>query len=352
MRNRKLFARGWQTQSMTVIALCLFSFLSPCIALASKSMDSDASDQEEPELPEVTVAPKSGVQAEYPGLLVRPIKISETDPDLASDNREHWTYYQPGVKHIGVLMVGFPGTHNRASSNSGVDALAAQAGYHALSITYRSAIGLAIFRKSSEHGAFQKGRENLLYGSEPIGPLKIDRANSIVNRIVKALQYMQKKYPNEGWGQYLNGDEPVWPKIAVSGLSQGGGHACLLGLEHPVARVLMFGAPKDYSLHFHAPAHWLTMPSKTPKERFFCFVHSGDEGHGCSYKQQVENYHALGLYPHYPIVDVENSQPPYGHTRLLTAHKPADEPKHNHGIVVASPRFKPVWNYMLTEPCP
>jgi hypothetical protein len=114
----------------------------------------------------------------------------------------------------------------------------------------------------------------------------------------------------------------------------------------------MFGAPKDYSLYFHAPANWYGIRPQTPLNRFFCFTHSGDEGHGCTYKQQVENYHALGLSPRFPIIDVENEAPPYEHTRLLTAHTPADIPKHNHGMVAGNTMFKPAWKYLLTEPCP
>ncbi len=209
-----------------------------------------------------------------------------------------------------------------------------------------------MYRRSPDPDAFLKGRENLIYGTAPIPPLEVDKANSIENRLVKALIYLNKTYPKEGWGAYLNGDEPAWSKLVLSGLSQGGGHACLMGIQHPVARVLMFGAPKDYSLRFNQPAKWLSLPPETPITRFFCFVHSGDEHHGCTYKQQVQNYRALGLYPRFPIVDVENSAPPYNHTRLLTAHTPADIPKHNHGMVAGATMFTPAWKYLLTEPCP
>jgi len=40
--------------------------------------------------------------------------------------------------------------------------------------------------------------------------------------------------------------------IAVAGLSQGGSHSYMLAKNHEVARVLMFGAPKDYSFRFNA----------------------------------------------------------------------------------------------------
>ena len=74
----------------------------------------------------------------------------------------------------------------------------------------------------------------------------------------------------------------------MAGQSQGGGHAALLGIKHPVARVICFGAPKDFSLALTAPAAWLRLDSATPKSAFFAFNHDQDR-QGCSPAQQAEN---------------------------------------------------------------
>ena len=33
----------------------------------------------------------------------------------------------------------------------------------------------------------------------------VDRANSIENRLIKALQHLAATYPGEGWAQFLDG---------------------------------------------------------------------------------------------------------------------------------------------------
>lgn len=350
--NRRYTKHHANNVKPVIAALSVAICLSFAYALPGAGADAGA-NVDDPDEPEVAPAAHSSLQSKYPGILIRPIKIADTDSDLAGqDVRDHWTFYQPQVKHLGILLVDLPGTHGKASDKGEFDALAAHLGYHVLDLTYRTAIAVAIFRKSPDQDAYLKGRENIIYGAKPIATLNVDKTNSVMNRLVKALQFLAKNYPEEGWGDFLEKGQPVWQKLALTGVSQGGGHACLLAVQHPVARVIMFGAPKDFSLRFNRPAPWLSMKPATPITRFFCFNHSGDNGHGCSYEEQVENYKALGLHPRFAIIDVENQAPPYGHTRLLTAHTPADIPKHNHGMVAGNTMFMPAWNYLLTEPCP
>jgi len=335
-------------QSETFKRLILSVFLSFIAMITTGFGSFAAADDESAASPE----PEPSAASKYPGMITHVVPVLATDPSLTSDHRAHWAYLQPGVKPRGQLLVYLPGTHNSGKAENAFNSFAAQQGYHVLSLSYICGISVAIFRKSPDPKAFLKGRKNIIYGTAPIAELQVDPANSILNRLVKALSYLDKAYPKEGWGAYLNKDQLVWSKLAFAGLSQGGGHACLLGKQHGVARVVMFGSPKDYSLYFKRPADWLSMPSQTPITCFFCFNHSLDEKHGCTYAQQVENYKALGLSQRFPIVDVDNNAPPYRHTRLLTSHRPADIPKHNHGVVVGDSNYSDAWKYLLTEPCP
>ena len=193
------------------------------------SIDRAASSQAAP-LSETSDSLQSADSAEpkYPGLLTHLVKVAKTDPALTIDHRAHWAYLQPGIKKRGQLLVYLPGTHGTGRAEHAFNALAAQMGYHVLSLTYISGIAVAIFRKSGDRSAFSKGRDNIIYGTAPIADLHVDPANSIFNRLVKALSYLDKTYPNEGWGAYLDGDQPVWSKLVLAGLSQGGGHACFV----------------------------------------------------------------------------------------------------------------------------
>ena len=53
-------------------------------------------------------------------------------------------------------------------------------------------------------------------------------AESIVARLVAALRALDRQAPREGWGAYLDGDQPRWDRILVSGLSQGAGMAAFI----------------------------------------------------------------------------------------------------------------------------
>ena len=74
----------------------------------------------------------------------------------------------------------------------------------------------------------------------------------------------------------------------MAGQSQGGGHAALLAMQRRVRRrVLMFGSPKDFNIHFGQPARWYSGPNATPLGRFFSFAHGADEGHGMQLSRAV-----------------------------------------------------------------
>lgn len=293
--------------------------------------------------------PKS-VLAKHPAVQIHIVPVAKTDPDLAVDHRRHFAYIDPAVKRRDQLFLFLTGTHGTGADCADLNAVAAENGYHVLSLTYRTGVALAAFRESDDPDAFLKGRNNALYGENGLEPFTFSRAECIENRLIKALAWLDKEHPAEGWGQYLERDKPAWSKYAVCGLSQGGGYAALLGIQHRVARVIVFGGPKDNSLRLHKPAKWYHLAKATPLEAFFCFNHSLDEGHGCTYQEQLDNYRALGLLPKYAIADVDDARPPYHHTRLLTSHFPADQPKHNHGFVAGNRRYIDAWTYLMTEP--
>jgi hypothetical protein len=135
--------------------------------------------------------------------------------------------------------------------------------------------------------------------------------------------------------------------MILAGQSQGGGHAALMGMQHEVTRVLMFGSPKDFSSHFNKPAKWFSGPSATPLNRFFSFVHSKDDKNGCTYAEQLQNYRAMKLSPQYPVVNVDHTPPPFRHSRLLTSNITGDNP---HTSVITNTGFINVWKYLLEEP--
>ncbi len=288
---------------------------------------------------------------------------SETDPAIKSFNSPHCVYLnRTGVEDRHELLLWLPGTQPPGTASTGPGAagrfceIAARLGYRAIVLKYPNDESASVGREDSDPEAFEKFRMAIIAGGRS-AHITVSRADSIENRLIKLLLYLQEKRPAEDWGQFFTRDGGIrWDVIAVAGQSQGGGHAALLGIKHAVARVICFGAPKDYSLALNAPAVWLRTGSATPKSRFFALNHQQDH-QACSPAQQLENLRALQLDTFGPPVDVDREAPPYRHSHILTTNYPgtriSSKDAHTAGI---NPRneavFGKVWVYLLTEKTP
>jgi len=286
-------------------------------------------------------------------LIMHRITPSDTDSRIDKFSGEEWmhiAYFNPSMPDKGLLVVWLPGTGGKPGARKSFFQFAADEGFHVVSLAYPDNLSISHFHNSDDPDAFKKARENVIYGKIPFAKLNTGVPNSIESRLHFLLVYLDKTYPQENWRQFFlkgKGEHFDYEKLILAGSSQGGGHAAFMAYEHKVARVLMFGAPKDFNVHFNQPAKWFSDPNATPLDRFFSFVHDKDEGHGCTYAQQLENYRAMKLSPAYPVINVDNSKPPYEHTRLLTSDRPSFFP---HGAPSAYASYSDAWKYLLTEP--
>jgi hypothetical protein len=220
-------------------------------------------------------------------------------------------------------------------------------------LMYHDAIPAAICRNDSDPTAFEKFRMAIIEGGT-MEHISVSRADSIENRLIRLLLLLNRLRPREQWKQFLTDDEQIrWNTIAVSGHSQGGGHAALIGIKHQVARAICTGAPKDYSIALNRPAAWLFTEPATPRSRFFTFNHRQDR-QGCEPEQQMENVRAMKLDLLGPPVGVDETPEPYRHSRILTTNYPGKPLASGEAHVsVMNPRlasvFLKVWTYMLTE---
>ncbi len=188
--------------------------------------------------------------------------VIDHDPNLPADRHE--------------LLLFLPGTHGSGLGGEGFCELAANLGYHAISLTYDTGVSAAeACATDRDPKCFEEFRLALIEGGAS-PHLTVSRADSIENRLVKLLAFLQEHRPRENWGQFLNVDQtPKWEAIAVSGHS-GGGHAALIAIKHRVARAVCLGAPKDFNQRRDAPAAWYGEESATPKALFFTFNHRAD----------------------------------------------------------------------------
>ena len=169
------------------------------------------------------------------------------------------------------------------------------------------------------------------------------------NRLLKLLKYLATNYPQENWGQYLNGDSVQWEDVVAGGDSQGGGMAALIGQVHEVARVAMFAAVTDAFGGFDGsvPA-WTFKPAATPAGRYYGFAHMDDQW----WPAEQKNWAALNLTQFGGVVNVDNATVPYNGSHMLTTGI-----AWNHSIAngahpaVVSPlnagSLAPAWSYVL-----
>ena len=228
------------------------------------------------------------------------VKPSETDPQIHRFDTPHWICVNREIlldqrergqdRH--QLLLFLPGTNGHGRGAKAFLETAANLGYHCIELMYPDDVAAAeVCRNDPDPKSYQVFRWAVITGG--VSPhLTIDRVDSIEHRLLLLLLTLHRKRPREDWGQFMRGNEIAWDRIAVAGQSQGGGHAGLIGVRHHVARVIMFGAPKDYSRARRQPATWYSEPKATPVEAFFAINHRQDRV-GCSFDEVLQSLHVL-----------------------------------------------------------
>lgn len=277
------------------------------------------------------------------------IKPSDTDARIHAFDDPHMVWLPQGQKRD-QLLVFLPGTGGQPKERFPFAVTAAVLGYHVISLMYPDTVAAQqVCANSTDPEAHMHFRKAIIQGGD-WQDIHIDPQDCIESRLIKLLLYLSKKAPNAGWDQYLTASREIdWSKIAISGQSQGGGHAYVISKIHPVARVLMFGSPKDYSFNSNQPATGFDSDTKTPLTHYFAFNHIKDSGHGCSHEQQSAIFDRLKLKP-LGVIIAEQTKGDYKHAHLIYTDLPV-ESGNFHGSVIQGKMetCKPTWKYMLTE---
>jgi hypothetical protein len=177
----------------------------------------------------------------------------------------------------------------------------------------------------------------------------------MMERALQFVKWLAKENPQGRWDYFLTADRQGlrWDRVIISGSSHGSTTSARFAKYQRVDRVVMFCGPRDQL------EQWQALPSATPTNRFFAFSHVLDGGWtGHHYDRSWE---LLGLHSCGPIVDVDKTPAPYGHTRrLITAADVKGDAKRAHSSVVpggaavknAKGEFihEAVWRYLFTAP--
>jgi hypothetical protein len=159
-------------------------------------------------------------------------------------------------------------------------------------------------------------------------------------------------YPSEGWGAFLdagNANAPLYASIALSGYSQGGGHAALMAKTRALARVVLFSAVIDGDNGI--PASWLKTNPATANSLHFGLAHTQDP----AFDNITSGWATLGMSFFGIPVDVDANEPPYANSHQLTTslntvtgNSHAGTALDAHAPVVnGASALVPAWTYLI-----
>lgn len=295
--------------------------------------------------------------AQRQSVLIAP---ATTDANITTNLNNHYVSITRGIALKNQLFVFFAGTGGVAFNYLEINNTASDLGFHAINLNYPNDQAVnTLCGTTANLDCYGNVRLETIDGTDRSTLVNVNRANSIENRLIKLLIYLRTQNPNDNWGQFLINDSTVnWSKIVVSGHSQGGGHAGIIGRYHSVARVVMFAAI-DFNAQANATANWIGQPNTTPNastpDKFWGFSHFRDDSVNFTLLAN-RGWTAYGMPQFGAIVNVDNENPPYNNTHSLTTN--LDSPE-THGCIAVdvrlarlpdgTPVYKPVWQYLLSN---
>jgi hypothetical protein len=284
--------------------------------------------------------------------VVHDVLPQDTDPAIDDALAPHRATVAPCDQPSGYLVLFLPGTGGSATaaSPSALLRVATQNCLHGISLTYQNANAVwGDCVKDPDPNCYENWRMQKLDGVPRSTYVTTNQPNSIQNRLLRLLEYLAATYPDEGWDTYLNDGGVRWERVIVTGESQGGGMAALIGHVHLAARVVMFASITDAIGGFNGPSpDWVAKPSATPAERYFGFAHIHDQW----WPAEQKNWASLSLNQFGSVVNVDSAAPPYGGSHMLSTDIQYNHavPNGAHPTVAAgtnAERFNAVWEYLL-----
>jgi len=236
--------------------------------------------------------------APEPNRSVQCIKPSDTDPAIKRFDRLHYVLFNQTTPPTANLLVFLPGTFGRPPGPTAFLHAAADSGYRVISLDYNDEPAVNVYCPRKSPACSSNFRRMRIYGDGISIDTSFDNsiAESIVNRLVKLLVYLNSQDLRQNWSAYLDGGAPNWDRIVLAGQSQGAGMAAYIAKRDLVGRVILFSSPWDFVAsngNVRTLAPWIAMPSKTPPERWFGGYHQ----HENEVNLLAKSYAALRIPP-------------------------------------------------------
>lgn len=184
----------------------------------------------------------------------------------------------------------------------------------------------------------------------------IPKPDGMMERAYRFVKWLDKEHPQGNWGQFLSedGNGLRWEKVIMSGSSHGSTTSARFAKHQKVARVVALCGPRDQY------QSWQALPSATPPNRYFGFSHVLDSGWTADH--YCRSWELLGMHQFGPIVNVDETEPPYRNTRRLITDFDVDgDARAAHSSVTPGGRaykdketgqymHEDVWRYLYTHP--
>lgn len=261
-------------------------------------------------------------------------RADEADPEASEALAIQLGYLDTQVTPRGKLVVYLhgAGAPEVCGSKAHGQVLAGM-GFHVFSPCYRSDYGIG--NCGDDIGGC---RLEAFEGVDHHDFIDITPPNSAELRIVKGLHYLQEKNPEGDWTYYLDGEQPRWDRIIISGISHGASSSGVIGMNRVVDRVVMLSGPLD------TDQAWLKGQPMTELDRFYGFTHTDDDQHP-GHLAAFSDMNLVG-----EPTPVDDAAPPYGDSHRLVSSAAT---QNGHGAVQAggsSPKdgddnylYMPVW---------
>ncbi len=277
------------------------------------------------------------------GLTFHSVAPKTTDAAItATWNAPHIAYLSPSGVHRCSLVVFLSGVGGNPSSPNLFLLHPAARGFHGLDLEYANTISPSpTCETSADTNCHLKLRQEELEGGNLSPLLVVSVADGIENRIAKALTYLDKTFPSEGWGTFVKDPgTPLWSSIIISGHSHGASTAGVIGTLRNVSRVLILAGPYDFrGTTTKTPAPWLSLTSTTPKSSFFAFSHTADT----QTPQDMLNWDAAKIPTVGTRANVDSTKAPYGGTHQLVSSFAGG----GHGSPISNTAYVSAWDTML-----
>lgn len=243
---------------------------------------------------------------------------SEADDNVTDYDGNQYAFLDTGAASLaGKLVVSLAGAGSVNAGGTSIARWTAARGYHALGVSYANDYGIV----RGDPDFYGDARLEAFDGEDHTSEITILRPQSIEERILRALLYLQALHPEGDWAYYLTEDEQEirWQHVILTGISHGASSAPRIAMVRPVFRVVSASGPRDNSCQDDRTcqngvvATWFDEVPETPIERFYALTGVNDDQHF----EHLFAMEELGYPGDYDGVDVDNAAPPYGDSHRL-----------------------------------